>query len=229
MALRPDTPETRMVPVAGRQFAKRRLIRGVGAKERAVGNAWSRLNSRQRQYYGNQRNFAGRMQEVANRRAIQAEQDREEMLRAKGRAMANNGNGNAQPTNHAATTIKPETERFIQNEVDKDMHPEGKPKPKSAEDALYDAAKEGRVRDISLYGSNYDDYSDKEKDAYWNRGADGAYDKYINDPSISPGLRRDYKHDRMLTKGYQMHSLAQARLRGQFNRNPALVADSRRI
>jgi hypothetical protein len=197
MALRPDTPETRMVPVAGRQFAERRLMRGVGAKERAVGNAWSRLNSRQRQYYGNQRNFAGSMQEVANRRAVQAEQDREEQLRAKGREMANNSNGAAQPTNHATRTIKPETERFIQNEVDKDMHPEGKPSRPDGKEALRAGIEAGRV------GWGYETH---RQDSY---------------PDDSPTTRRR-------AKGYQMHSLAQARMRGQFNRNPALVADSRR-
>ena len=93
MALRPDTPETRMVPVAGRQFAERRLIRGVGAKERAVGYAWGRMTSRQRQFYGNQRNFAGSMQEVANQRAAKAQEAHEEEMRNKGRQQANAANG----------------------------------------------------------------------------------------------------------------------------------------
>ena len=90
MALRPDTPETRMVPVAGRQFAERRLIRGVGAKERAVGYAWGRMTSAGRAHYGNQRNFAHSMQEAANRRAMNDEEVRDEQLRNQGRQRAVN-------------------------------------------------------------------------------------------------------------------------------------------
>lgn len=103
MALLPSTQETRMVPVAGRQFAERRLIRGVGAAERAVGNAWGRLDSRQRGYYGSQRNFAGGLQREATRRASKREEDDDNAQREQGRrdAMAVNEMTNARPEGEA--------------------------------------------------------------------------------------------------------------------------------
>lgn len=225
MALRPDTPETRMVPVAGRQFAERRLIRGVGAKERAVGYAWGRMTSRQKQHYGNQRNFAGRMQQEANRRAIAAEEDREEMLRNQGREMA--GKTSQPATNHAASVIKPETSRFIQNEVDKDMHPEGRPARKDPATALNDALEQGRIRDYSHFATR-DNFPDEKQ-------TDVAYERGWDDPNYQPAIPDDpysvasARRTRLLAKGYQMESLRRARLRGQYNRNPALVADSRGI
>ena len=85
MALLPSTAETRMVPVAGRQFAERRLMRGAGAAERALGHAWGRLTSRQREYYGNQRNFAGGLQREATRRAAKREEDEDNAQREQGR------------------------------------------------------------------------------------------------------------------------------------------------
>jgi hypothetical protein len=224
MALRPDTPETRMVPVAGRQFAERRLMRGVGAKERAVGNAWSRLTSRDRQRYGNQRNFADAMQQEANRRAIAAEEDREEMLRNKGREMA--GKTSQPTTNYDSIVIKPETDRFIQNEVDKDMYPEGRPAPKNPATSLADAIRQGRIKDPSnvhaIRGLHYTDKEDKQSSdrGYDNADWQGYVDENASDEDKEQA-RLEKKRARLLTKQYQDESLARARMRGQLgNRTP---------
>lgn len=117
MALLPSTQETRMVPVAGRQFAERRKIRGVGAAERAVGNAWGRLDSRQRGAIGSQRNFARRLQRTADARAVAQEASQEEADRDRGRQDAINEGADPipsrletpltpyRPINHAETVL----------------------------------------------------------------------------------------------------------------------------
>lgn len=135
MALLPSTQETRMVPVAGRQFAKRRLMRGVGAAERAVGNAWGRLTSRQREYYGNQRNFAGGLQRAANERAAQREEAEDEAEREQGRADALQDAPpapKAETKDHSASIVQDairsrRTQNYVAKQVEDDMYPEGKP------------------------------------------------------------------------------------------------------
>jgi hypothetical protein len=135
MALLPSTAETRMVPVAGRQFAERRMIRGVGAAERAVGNAWGRMTSREREYYGSQKNFVGRLQRESNRRASKREEDDDNAQREQGRADAL---GNAPPpksataANQAASIVQKaihsrRTRDYVAKQVEDDMYPEGKP------------------------------------------------------------------------------------------------------
>ncbi len=135
MALLPSTAETGMVPVAGRQFAERRLIRGVGAAERAVGNAWGRLTSRQREYYGSQKNFAGGLQREATRRKSKEEKDEDNAQRLQGRADAL-GNApapkSATPANQAAAIVQKaihsrSTRDYVAKQVEDDMYPEGKP------------------------------------------------------------------------------------------------------
>lgn len=58
MALHPDTPEEREVRTAGNTLRQRRLIRGVGAQERALGNAWAGMSSWEKERFGSQRNFS---------------------------------------------------------------------------------------------------------------------------------------------------------------------------
>lgn len=216
-----------MVPVAGRQFAERRLMRGVGAKERAVGNAWGRLTSWGRERFGNQRNFADAMQAEANRRAIAAEKDHEEMLRNKGREMA--GKTSQPTTNYDSIVIKPETSRFIQNEVDKDMYPEGRPAPKNPATSLADAIKQGRIKDPSnLHAREGEHYTRKEGEQASARGYDNADWQGFVDENASDEdkeqARLEMKQARLLTKLYQYESLARARMRGQLgNRNPSRI------
>lgn len=57
-------------PIRRRQELAARRIRGVGAAERADGYAYSRLNSRQKEAYGSQRNFRSAMDASAERRAV---------------------------------------------------------------------------------------------------------------------------------------------------------------
>lgn len=106
MALLPSTPATRSVPVAGRQFAERRLIRGVGAAERSVGHAWGRMTSRQREYYGNQKNFAGGLQRESNRRKADDEENEDNAQQDQGRQDAM---GDAPPAAAEAAPPKPPT------------------------------------------------------------------------------------------------------------------------
>ena len=146
MALLSSTPATRMVPVAGRQFAERRLIRGVGAAERSVGRAWDVLTSRQREYYGSQKNFAGGMQRESTRRQEQKEAAQEQSDRDQGRQDAMQDAPPPAPvTNHAQSVIAPPSNAAIKKEVDDDMYPEGKPHRPAAD--LDDAIQQGRVTD----------------------------------------------------------------------------------
>ena len=125
MALLPSTPPSRVVPVAGRQFAERRLMRGVGAAERAVGNAWGRMTSRQREYYGNQRNFASGLQGVANERGAAKEvADREDERQrgfkdatgqsANSRAIATKSAPPAAKTDHSTEVMPTQEELYAQ-------------------------------------------------------------------------------------------------------------------
>lgn len=72
MALFPDTPETRVLPGTGNTFRERRLIRGVGAQERALGNSYARLSSWDKERYGSQKNYA----KTLKNRATDIEADR---------------------------------------------------------------------------------------------------------------------------------------------------------
>ena len=81
MPLLSSTPEIRRVPAANGQFRERRLIRGVGARERAIGNAYGKdhlyggMDSKQRASYGSQRNYARAMEGLAGQRAAQQLED----------------------------------------------------------------------------------------------------------------------------------------------------------
>jgi len=185
------------VPVAGRQFAQRRLIRGVGAAERAVGNAWGRLTSRQREYYGNQRNFAGGMQRESNRRGDAEEEANAQAEREQGRQDAmGNAPPPAKPTNHAQDVIdSPKMRGYIKKEVDDDMYPEGKPKALPAKEQLSDAVINFRVRDISHPSTH--SATDAEVKTSSDRGFDNGMPH--DDPKIA-------RSRRLKAKGYQMES-----------------------
>lgn len=220
MALLPSTQETRMVPVAGRQFAERRLIRGVGAAERSVGNAWGRLTSRQKEYYGSQRNFAGGLQREATRRASKREEDDDNAQREQGRQDAM---GNARPpvapkVNHAKASMGKRLsdlnagQTVSMRNAGQDYHdgteqlrrysdnaaPTPKPRPKPASEQLSDALEKGRIQDH--YRSPPGTYTDKEYDQVAERGWDGAQNPG-DQPSDADVTRR-----RRLAKGYQMAS-----------------------
>lgn len=198
MALRPDTPETRMVPVAGRQFAERRLMRGVGAKERAVGNAWGRLTSRARERFGNQRNFADAMQAEAERRAEKMQQDHAQQAIQQGRQIAREEAGI--PMAAEPGTMKEKLERSRGSvsvagagqdrpnglvKFGDNTPPKPKPVRKSGPEALQEAVAAGRIRmDDSMPAEN---------------------------------------EDENLAKNYQQETLATARRRGQFNRVSARI------
>ena len=218
MALLPSTAETRMVPVAGRQFAERRLMRGVGAAERAVGNAWGRLTSRQREYYGNQRNFAGGLQREATRRAAKREEDEDNTQREQGRRDAM---GDAPAPKAAALTNQADaivqkaiqsrrTRDYVAKQVEDDMYPEGKPRPKPASEQLVDARNAGRVSDDAYaWGWNQTPggrSNPKKDENLAGRGYDGLMDSWINDPEETPDVQQDARHNRRLAKGYQMAS-----------------------
>jgi len=115
MALLPSTPPSRVVPVAGRQFAERRLMRGVGAAERAVGSAWGRMTSRQREYYGNQRNFALGLQGIANARGAAKETADREAERQRGFEDATGQSANSRAI--AAKSAPPEAKTDHSSEV----------------------------------------------------------------------------------------------------------------
>jgi hypothetical protein len=100
-------------------------MRGVGAAERAVGNAWGRMTSRQREYYGNQRNFAAGLQGVANERGAAKEvADREEERQrgfddaagqsANSRAIATKSAPPAPKTDHSTEVMPTQAELYAQ-------------------------------------------------------------------------------------------------------------------
>lgn len=219
MALLPSTQETRMVPVAGRQFAERRLMRGVGAAERAVGNAWGRLTSRQREYYGNQRNFAGGLQREATRRAAKREEDEDNAQREQGRRDAM---GDAPAPKAAALTNQADpivqkaiqsrrTRDYVAKQVEDDMYPEGKPRPKPASEQLEEARQAERVVDDSNPYFRSPAAKDIEKATAQlarseERGYDGRITNWINDPDTSPANQQHARTMSRRAKGYQMAS-----------------------
>lgn len=86
MALLPWTDEYRKLPTrGGTDLQTRRKIRGVGAAERALGNAWSRLSSWDKDRIGSQKNYAALMQQRANRLEQQRLQQQADAEREKGR------------------------------------------------------------------------------------------------------------------------------------------------
>jgi hypothetical protein len=100
-------------------------MRGVGAAERAVGNAWGRMTSRQREYYGNQRNFASGLQGIANERGAAKEADDRESSRQRGfddatgqsansRAIAAKSTPPASKTDHSTEVMPTQEELFAQ-------------------------------------------------------------------------------------------------------------------
>lgn len=100
-------------------------MRGVGAAERAVGNAWGRLTSRQREYYGNQRNFASGLQGIANERGAAKEKDESEDERQRGfddaagqsansRAIATKSAPPAPKTDHSTEVMPTQEELYAQ-------------------------------------------------------------------------------------------------------------------
>lgn len=236
MALRPDTPETRMVPVAGRQFAERRLMRGVGAKERAVGHAWGRLTSRARERFGNQRNFADAMQAEAERRAEKMQQDHAQQAIEKGRQMAREEAGISMAAEPGTMKEKLERARGSvsvagagQDRPDglakfgDDKPPAAKPARKSGFDVLHRAMAEGRIRDA--LSPAFSNFSNKEHEQAFARGYDNAdWQGYVDENASDEDkeqARLEMKQARLLTKQYQYESLARARMRGQLgNRNP---------
>lgn len=211
MALLPSTAESRNVPVAGRQFAERRLIRGVGAAERAVGNAWGRMTSRQREYYGSQKNFVGGLQRESNRRKSKEEEDEDNAQREQGHQDAL---GNAPPpktataANQAASIVQKaihsrSTRDYVAKQVEDDMYPEGKPRPKPASEQLSDARKAGRVQDDTDDWNNSranDEVSKRVED----RGGDGLfYNLASSDDAEDRKLGKPWM---IRAKGYQMAS-----------------------
>jgi len=227
MALLPSTAETRMVPVAGRQFAERRLIRGVGAAERAVGNAWGRMTSRQREYYGSQKNFVGGLQRESNRRKSKEEEDEENAQREQGRADAMGGAppAAAPKVNHAKASLgktlsdlnagqtvsmrnagqdhagAEPLRRYGDNAA---PTPQTKPRPKPASEQLDDAIRSGRVRDATHPASKYElNHGEKESYAAADRGYDMAQwtrnSQEPHDIKLKPEWERS-------AKAYQMNS-----------------------
>ena len=228
MALLPSTQETRMVPVAGRQFAERRLIRGVGAAERAVGNAWGRLDSRQRGYYGSQRNFAGGLQREATRRASKREEDDDNAQREQGRQDAM---GNARPpvapkVNHAKASMGKRLSDLNAGQTVSMRNagqdhagaeplrrysdtatptPQAKPRPKSSLELMNDARDAGRIKD--------DVFSDDPEAAKrsQDRGEDNYHRRILEHPSprvsgFTEAHEQMARNMRRRAKGYQMES-----------------------
>lgn len=193
MALLPSTAETRMVPVAGRQFAERRMIRGVGAAERAVGNAWGRMTSREREYYGSQKNFVGGLQRESNRRKAKEEEDEDNAQREQGRqdAMGEAPPAAAPKVNHAKASMGKRLSDLNAGQTvsmrnagqdhagaeplrryGENAAPTPKPRPKPASEQLDDAVRSGRIRDWGNVNAEHDDYTSEERSEAHDRGYD---------------------------------------------------------
>lgn len=214
-----------MVPVAGRQFAERRMIRGVGAAERSVGNAWGRLTSRQREYYGSQKNFVGGLQRESNRRKSKEEEDEENAQREQGRADAMEGAppAAAPKVNHAKASLGKTLSDLNAGQTVSMRNagqdhagaeplrrygdtaaPTPKPRPKPASEQLADAVTSGRVRDATHPASKYGlNYGEKESSAAADRGYDMAQwtrnSQEPHDIKLKPEWER-------FAKAYQMGS-----------------------
>lgn len=208
MALRPDTPETRLVPVAGRgNFAERRLMRGVGAKERALGYAWGRLDSKQRARFGNQRNYASRLQDVADAQAEQRTVQTNQQALEKGRQMAREEAGGGASVARPGMPAGPVSVSGAgQDRPDglikyDDNKPRQRREQPSGPEALQAAVKAGRI--IMDGGSQL-----MPKTRALLEAVDNGRIKMSGDPSPEHAKR---------TKEEQAGLYRTARLRGQFN------------
>jgi hypothetical protein len=213
-----------MVPVAGRQFAERRLIRGAGAAERSVGHAWGRLTSRQREYYGSQRNFVKGLQSVATRRAAKREQEEDDAQREQGRqdAIGDAPPAVIKPINHAKASIGKRlsdlnAETVSMSDAGQDYHdgneplrrysdnaaPTPKSRPKPASEQLADAIRSGRVRDATHPDSRYELHGEKESYAAAARGYDMAQWTRNSQEPHDIKLKSEWERS---AKAYQMGS-----------------------
>jgi hypothetical protein len=125
-------------------------MRGVGAKERAVGYAWGRLDSKQRARFGNQRNFASRLQDAADAQAEQRNAQTQQQALEKGRQIAREeAGGTTAPAAIPAGPVR--VERAGQDRTDGLIrYDDNKPKPRRAQidaaDALRSAVEAGRIK-----------------------------------------------------------------------------------
>lgn len=104
MSLIPGQPDYRKLPHFG-EMRDRRIIRGVGPAERALGYAWGSLTSKEREYHGNQQAFARAMQKRANILSANRAKAESEAAREKGRQSVAGLTQSGQGTTPTAPTV----------------------------------------------------------------------------------------------------------------------------